>query len=170
MQSTNLVERASLYFLLPDDLGVIEIPSDILAYLETHQQKSFFSKEAGGQLFWQWTEDGYQKITSITGPRPTDKRGRNFYQPDHRQESIEIDEHYERGHYFLGDWHTHPERIAKPSPDDIKRIKELYKGAENRGEGFLLIIVGTIEIEKSITVLFCNIEAATLEPYDPTYN
>lgn len=156
----------SLWYQLPDGMGLLEFPPDILAHLRRFQQTKPWHKEAGGQLFWNNTSEGHRRVTAITGPRPTDKRTRVRYIPDHAEELREIDEYYQQGAYFLGDWHTHPQRIAQPSPIDISTIKRTYARSTNAGPGFLLVITGTAPLEHSLSVSWCNqsVKAAQLSP------
>lgn len=148
--------RSTLWYFVPGGVGWMEFPLLVLQHFERFQQKRFWDKEAGGQLFWEPTPEGHKRIAAITGPRSTDRRSRYAYKADHAQEQIEIDQKYQIGQYFMGDWHTHPERIARPSALDIQAIKQIYQTSQNPGPGFLLVIVGTDVIERSLSVSWCN--------------
>jgi len=150
------VKYGSFWYLLPDGLGEIEFPPTVLEHFDFYRQTHPKDKEAGGQLFWQYAPEGHRRVASVTGPRPTDQRSRARYKADHRQEQIEINRHYERGLYFLGDWHTHPELIATPSSSDIEAIQEIYKTSQNPGPGLLLVIVGNGLLSTGLSVVWCN--------------
>lgn len=150
------VSYNSLWYFLPDGVGEIEFLPAILEHFDRYRQQHPKDKEAGGQLFWQYAAEGHRQVASITGPRPTDQRSRVRYKADHRQEQMEIDCHYERDLYFLGDWHTHPERQAKPSDSDIEAIQEIYKTSRNPGPGLLLVIVGNGSVTDGLSVTWCN--------------
>ena len=159
----SVAREPSLWYFAPNGVGWIEIPPHVLRHFERFQQKRFQDKEAGGQLFWELTEQGHRRVVEVTGPRASDRRTRSTYKADHRQEQREIDQQYTRGRYFLGDWHTHPEGKPSPSAPDIQVIKEIYHSSENPGPGFLLVIVGTGSIRGSLSVSWCNDEVVSLE-------
>lgn len=78
-----------------------------------------------------------------TGPRATDRRSRYLYIPDRRGEQEEIDSMYSGGLHFIGDWHTHPERIPTPSASDVRSIRQAVKLSKHHLNGFVLLIAGT---------------------------
>lgn len=155
-------QKESFWYHLPN-FGEIEFPAFVLAHLNRYRQKRIWHKEAGGQLFWEYMPDGKKRIGSITGPRPSDQRTRTSYKADPNVEQREIDDHYEKCLYFLGDWHTHPERVATPSTEDRKAIKEIYESSTNPGAGFLLVVIGTRSLSESISVSWCDGKVLTLK-------
>jgi integrative and conjugative element protein (TIGR02256 family) len=44
---------------------------------------------------------------------------------------------------FIGDWHTHPERVPNPSTSDIRSIREAVTRSTHHLNGFVLLIAGT---------------------------
>lgn len=152
----------SLWYSIPE-FGDVEFTRPVLAHLKKYQQKCKWSREAGGQLFWQYASEGHKRVAVITGPRSTDKRTRTSYKADHVKEQIEIDEYYEKGYFLLGDWHTHPESIASPSSEDRKAIRDIYRSSVNPGPGFVLLIVGTRPLHESLSVSWCNDNITAVE-------
>lgn len=128
--------------LSSDDLGLhIVVSSNVRDHLHYQRQKWPFSCEAGGQLFG--TVDGLKWIISCaTGPRPTDRRGLFSYVPDINAEQLEIDAYEAKGLIFMGDWHTHYQRIPHPSPGDFMTSHNCVRRSESALPGFLLMIVG----------------------------
>lgn len=149
------IHTLSLWYSIPE-FGVVEFTPSVLAHFKKYQQKCRWNREAGGQLFWKYSPEGYRRVAAITGPRPTDKRTRTSYKADHTKEQIEIDERYEQGLFLLGDWHTHPEPIARPSCEDRQAIREIYSSSINPGPGFILVIVGTGPLHESLNISWCN--------------
>ena len=45
---------------------------------------------------------------------------------------------------YLGDWHTHPEDVPKPSPRDLASIDDIARRSMHQLPGFLLCIVGQL--------------------------
>lgn len=157
----SMPHETSFFYSLPD-FGEIEIPPFVLEHFAKHQQVRCWHKEAGGQLFWEHMANGKKRLGAITGPRPSDRRTRTSYKAAPNVEQLEIDSHYDRGLFFLGDWHTHPEPIARPSADDRKAIQEIYSSSTAPGPGFLLVVVGTRPLEESLSVSWCNHNSSTI--------
>lgn len=78
-----------------------------------------------------------------TGPRATDQRSRYGYIPDRRVEQEEIDAMHSHGLHFVGDWHTHPERIPHPSASDITSIRRAVVQSKHHLNGFVMLVAGT---------------------------
>ena len=129
LPSVQSVSVISIWYRDPfsnSDKSLIEFTPSVLEHLARYRQLSCFAKEAGGQIFWKCSEDGHRQVVTATGPRKSDRRGRYNYMPDHRTEQIEIDTQFKNGQFYLGDWHTHPQPIAKPSGADHRRSKVLH--------------------------------------------
>lgn len=106
-----------------------------------HRQLRFWQREAGGQLFGRL--DGARiQIVEATGPRKTDRRTRTSYVPDRRAEQHEIDDRFDRGLHFIGDWHSHPEKVPLPSDRDVASLDETVRKSSHAMRGFVLVIVG----------------------------
>ncbi len=124
---------------------------DVLSHFRKHRQTRFFHREAGGQLFA--ILDGASIVViEATGPRKSDYRTRRSYVPDRKAEKEEIAEQQRRGHFFVGDWHTHPEVIAKPSPTDLSSIRDCFRQSVHDLNGFVLVVVGTEELPRCLFV------------------
>jgi len=67
---------------------------------------------------------------------------RTHYTPDRQAERKEIRERFALGLHYVGDWHTHPERMATPSPIDRFTISDCSRRSTHKLAGFLLIVVG----------------------------
>lgn len=144
-----LMDEVSFKF---DDLDVV-FGVRALDTMMSYRQKNFFSKEAGGQLFGNRHRKNWL-IDVATGPRRGDKRGRFHFWPDRRAEQAEIDLLYREGLEFLGDWHTHPEDIPRPSNSDITSIENVVRASEHSLPGILLCIVGRLDPPDGFWVSF----------------
>lgn len=129
---------------------IIEQP--VLQHFKRHQQKRWYQKEAGGQLFARFEGDRVV-VADLTGPRKSDRRTRFSYEADRSDERREIEERYDLGQHYVGDWHTHPERLPQPSGLDIKSIGECVRKSGHALNAFLLIVVGTGELPGALCVL-----------------
>ena len=144
----------ALAYSLPDDLGTVLIMPEVLAHFETHKQRRWISREAGGQLFARFDGARMVCIVEATGPRRTDKRSLFGYRPDRLAEKVEITQRYARDLHFVGDWHTHHQKYPEPSSTDEKNIGELVRLSSHGLSGFMLIVVGQEQFPKGLHVSF----------------
>jgi len=89
-------------------------------------------------------------IEEATGPRLTDRRSRNSYQPDTRSEQREIVDRHRKGLHFVGDWHTHPVPRPSPSDMDLASIADCVKRSTHDLGGFILLIIGTASFPEGL--------------------
>ena len=122
---------------------VIHFEAPVLEHFAHHRQLRFWHREAGGQLFARI--DGQRIfVCEATGPRPTDRRGRTFYEPDLQIEQAEIDTIFARRLHYIGDWHSHPERCPSPSGRDDLTMASRVSLSRHRLGGFIFVIVGQL--------------------------
>lgn len=131
----------------------VEFAPDALATLAAHRQKGFFSRETGGQMFARLTP-GKWVIEVVTGPRRGDRRGRFHFWPDRKAEQEEINAFFKKGLDFVGDWHTHPEDLPRPSWSDLKSVENVVRESTHELPGMLMCIVGRAEPPQCIWLSF----------------
>lgn len=140
---------------------------DVLDLFKSHKQLSIRDLEAGGQLFAYFGDNRNVLISKATGLRPGDKRGRFLFWPNRRRERKEIKDLFAQGYHYVGDWHTHPQRIPTPSEQDIKSAFECYEKSQHNLKHFIMVIVGTdnfpngisVSIHNSETIIPCTLES-----------
>jgi len=131
--------------------------SDVLRHFLKRQQKRRDALEAGGQLFARFSLP--QIIIELaTGPRRSDFRTRTQYIPDRSAEQLEIDHWHRKGLHYVGEWHTHPENIPRPSGRDSQSIRESFLKSKHSLLGFLLVIVGTANFPVGLYISISNAE------------
>lgn len=139
----------------------------VLQHFEKHQQRKWWHREAGGQLFVRF-ELPRIIVEEATGPRRSDWRTRYSYRPNRVAEQREITDRHVRGLHFIGDWHTHPEDVPSPSGDDADSMKESVAKSRHALNGFVLTIVGREGFPRGLFVsLFSNAAGLTLRPQKP---
>ena len=129
----------------------VQFSPEVLEVFDAHRQKGWFSREAGGQLFAK-IERNVWRVVAATGPRSMDRRGRFHFWPDRRSEQREIEEHFATGLVYVGDWHTHPEKVPTPSHDDILSIENVVRESTFYTSGLLLCIVGLAQFPRGLYV------------------
>ncbi|MHC2676957.1 integrative and conjugative element protein (TIGR02256 family) [Bradyrhizobium diazoefficiens] len=116
-----------------------------------NRQLRFWQREAGGQLFGRFHGSRIE-VVEATGPRRTDRRTRTSYIPDRRAEQREIDDRFGRGLHFVGDWHTHPERIPSPSHPDVSSLDDTVRRSLHAMLAFVLVVVGQLPAPEGLHV------------------
>lgn len=119
----------------------IVFTGEVLAHFHRNRQRRCLSCEAGGQLFARFTADTII-VEVATGPYREDKRFRLLFTPDRSREQKDIDEHYARRLHFLGNWHTHPQKVPSPSGTDLKNTRQRFIESDHALKSFLMVIVG----------------------------
>jgi len=127
------------------------LETQVLEHFHVYQQRRWYQKESGGQLFAQ-IEGDVIRVAEATGPRKTDKRSRFSYVADRRTERQEIRDRYVQELHYVGDWHTHPERTPKPSSLDVESIRECVRRSTHRLNAFVLVVVGNAEFPEGLHV------------------
>lgn len=123
----------------------------VVAHFARHRQRHLLQREAGGQLFARLDGDAVT-VEVATGPRRTDRRHRYSYRPDRAAEQAEIDRLFDSGLHYVGDWHTHPERLPHASAKDVATILDLAARSHHSLSGLLLVIVGTAPLPAGLFV------------------
>lgn len=120
----------------------IIISDSVISILERYKQLKKTDKEAGGIIIGQIKEDEIY-VMKISTPNLFDRSSRYRFECDKDAAQIIIDyEFYNSGgkSIYLGEWHTHPERIPTPSSVDKKMIERQYK-KNILNEPFLLLLI-----------------------------
>ncbi|MFT3940334.1 Mov34/MPN/PAD-1 family protein [Rhodopseudomonas sp.] len=145
----------------------LQICPDAIATFTKHRQRCFFSRESGGQLFARVRGNNWE-IVAATGPKTRDSRSRFGFRPHRPSEQEEIFEYHRLGYDYVGDWHTHPQDVPHPSPDDLESIRNLVRESIHHLPGFLLMIVGRDRFPKGLWCSFHSLDGSfvsgTVEP------
>lgn len=142
------------FVVVPGGPSII-LTEHALLTMNRFRQISPQDTEAGGQLFA--ILDGIDTvIVEATLPKWLDKRSRYGFRPNRWLQQREIQDRYTKGQHFVGDWHTHPEPIPKPSKEDIRNITECFRSSHHDLHAFVTIIVGTAPIPQGFYVALFN--------------
>jgi integrative and conjugative element protein (TIGR02256 family) len=106
--------------------------------------------EMGGIILGQVSESGDQLlICRATIPSTADKRGRTHFRRNKKsaQKIIEYEFHNsEQKNTYLGEWHTHPSKVAIPSSQDLDMIKGQFKENDMKVDFIIMVIVAQEEL------------------------
>lgn len=139
-------------FFLPDKSGYVIFEPTVLGHMYAHVQRRFYQKEAGGQIFSETPHDSAVVVKGISGPNSRDKRQRHGYVPDAAQATADRLLQLQQGRYPVGLWHTHPEAYPEPSGLDQLTTREWLSDFQGSMHGFLLVILGNVEVPPNMTV------------------
>lgn len=131
---------------------LIELTDQVIVHLERHRQTRWWHCEAGGLLFASIVGKTI-KVEVATGPRPTDRRTPLSYWPDRLAEQAEIDDHFERGLHYVGDWHSHPQKFPRPSARDERTMQSRVKLSAHQLNGILFAIIGQAPLPQGLTLM-----------------
>jgi integrative and conjugative element protein (TIGR02256 family) len=125
---------------------------NVLSHFSQHRQHRFWHAEAGGQLFA--TFKGHIiSIDAVTGPKITDYRTRYSYAACRRDAQADIDALHRLGFHYVGEWHTHPQRIPNPSWRDKITMASRVRRSRHDMRGLIFVIVGSASFPKGLKVM-----------------
>lgn len=128
----------------------MKITKNALDIFSKYIQDNCFKREAGGILLGRMIVDTEDIVIDlVTEPQKNDIRKRRFFRRNNEhQQIIDREWHKSKGTCnYLGEWHTHPEKVPIPSSVDLENwIKQLHV-ANYEGSGLFFIIVGIKETE-----------------------
>jgi len=123
-------------------LASLNFSSEALNTLYSYRQIGKMS-EAGGLLFTEQVDSDVIEITCITSPLKLDFRTRFGFNPNKKTAQKAINKHFDDGFHYIGDWHSHPQDKAIPSPKDIKTIKDIFNKSKHHLNYLVMIVLSS---------------------------
>ncbi len=133
-----------IFAVLQESSQRVVIAPQVINHMAKHRQLSWYSREAGGQLFG-LIEASEVVISAATGPYRGDQRARSSYRSNVKAAQLAINQHTNKGLFYLGEWHTHPEAHPKASTADLDAMRRLRNASEIRSSALLMLIQGQAE-------------------------
>lgn len=132
-----------------DAQGKFAIGAIPLERMLEHRQENLRQPEAGGVLVGRHLlNDRDIVVDGVTVPQIGDRRKRFsfFRSPQKHQAALDLAWQVSEGtQTYLGEWHTHPEAVPKPSPTDLKDWRRKLR-QDTYTDVLLFVIVGTTEL------------------------
>lgn len=141
----------ALVAVLPKCSQRVVIVERALEHMARYRQMSWYSREAGGQLFGTVTADKVVVLTAM-GPYRGDQRWRTSYRSNPAAAQRAIDQQAREGHLYLGEWHTHPEDHPMASGADFEAMAKLLRASRTRLANLLMVIQGRALGERGLAV------------------
>lgn len=135
----------------------IHITESVMKILESFIQDTRKKNESGGILLGQVKENNIY-IQKITTPNKFDRSSRFGFIRDKDAAQIILDYEFmnsENTITYLGEWHTHPEKIPTPSTQDLKMIQGQF-GLGKLNVPFAILIIQGVE-QKFVSMFSENV-------------
>jgi integrative and conjugative element protein (TIGR02256 family) len=102
------------------------------------------AKETGGILVGLYTEAlNCAMVTAISDAPPDSRIGRHWFDRGVAGLQRWLNKlWFKKRHYYLGEWHLHPNGLPNPSQTDIDQMKAIATSSEYRCPEPILLIVG----------------------------
>jgi integrative and conjugative element protein (TIGR02256 family) len=117
------------------------LPEELRKALET-EAKEHSPRETGGMLIGYATDGAIVVTRSIDGG-PNSVRKRDRFEPDGEWQQVELERIYRasgRIETFLGDWHSHPRGLGRPSRRDRATARAVARSRSSRAPNPLTLI------------------------------
>ena len=122
-------------------------PAAMQTLLEFRQAKG--ANEAGGILIGREYASGSIVIEEASAPSLSDKAGPTWFDRSQSAAQQIVDERWQRSNgelIYIGEWHSHPEDVPRPSSRDRKMINNMLCETSMEIDFLILIIVGRTAI------------------------
>lgn len=123
----------------------IVLSENVVNRISHYKQNEPTAHEAGGILLGKVFDDTIY-IDAISEPSSEDESGRNYFyrNVEKAQNIVEYAWRESNGErIYLGEWHTHPEKVPKPSIDDKKLIANMLEHSKMEIDFLIMVIAGT---------------------------
>lgn len=142
----------------PDRRRLVVLSPEVIAILQKYRQRFFWQTEAGGILLGR-RRSSHIEVMQATQPTARDRRLPFLFARDSFGHAQAASEAWALGGGtvdYVGEWHTHPQRVPMPSCTDRS---EWHKLAVTRPNApFVAVVVGT----KQLHVELVNVQRQEL--------
>ena len=140
-------------FIAPDESLAVDIAPAALAGI--FKACSATGKlETGGVLLGRYSDFGDRvRVLEGTGPPSDSQRSAFAFVRGVAGLTKRFRRAWDRGIYYVGEWHLHPSAAPDPSPMDIRQISEVSRDPDYRCPHPVLVVIGgNPQVEWSVAV------------------
>lgn len=131
-----------LTFESTDNKFLVKIDTEIINIIEKECIKSE-NKETGGILIGSYSENGtVATIKSVTGPTEDSKLDKFRFKRGVNGLIEILNNKWNLGEYYIGEWHFHPNSSSKPSSVDNEQMNKLLRDNLLKCREPILFIMG----------------------------
>lgn len=123
--------------------GIIELTHSVVELLASFRQTRWLEAERGGLLFANPDHDDRVVVDVASPPHPNDRATRNSLALNHDRCIAEILRANQDGRWFVGYWHTHPEKHPRISSVDRASFERNLRAGGHQLSALLAVLVGT---------------------------
>ncbi|MEJ7569163.1 MAG: Mov34/MPN/PAD-1 family protein [Gaiellaceae bacterium] len=139
------------------------------------EASDFAPQETGGMLVG-YLADGAAVVTALIGAGQGAVRGLGLFEPDGTWQQAELARLYQASAWvetYLGDWHSHPSGLARPSGQDKSTARRIARYKEARIKHPITVIVASTRAEQWLIAGFAfqglwGFRPLEIKAYDPT--
>lgn len=140
----------------------VSVTAQALSVIRSHAVNSK-DRETGGILLGRYEADGNLAVVMTATERPKDSiSGRTWFQRGVRGLKELLRERWQRGEYYLGEWHSHPGGSPNPSGNDVREMRAIAKDVSYRCPKPIMVIAGR-SASGVVTVSLSVFESERLE-------
>ena len=135
----------------PDRKRLIVLAPQALKVFWKHRQRFFWQAEAGGVLLGK-RRGKHIEVVLASEPMPADRREQFFFERNVEGHLPFAKAAWRAGHFavdYVGEWHTHPQRLPLPSSIDRAEWRKLA-AARPPTSPLLTIVVGTAALHAEL--------------------
>lgn len=138
------VNRA-VKFILPNG-NVVDLLPEALSTMAVWKQRDLSTPESCGFILgYMNSETKNVTLSSITLPQHNSACSHFFCKLKTLLHSRQLKENEQKKNYYMGTWHTHPQRVPNPSPTDWRDWRETIEKDTTGCEFAFFIIIGLDE-------------------------
>lgn len=145
------MKTSTLVYQLPGARWRLQFGENVLRTLRSHVQRNSSSRESVGQLYSRDLTSDCIVVEQATVLTPTWAAWARV-QFDPKRAATEREEKFKNGLHCLGLWHTHPEPLPNPSPEDKALARDHALSAKGQLTGLVFAIVGTRSMPAGLRV------------------
>jgi proteasome lid subunit RPN8/RPN11 len=139
-------------FFCPSFRRYVLLTASALDHMYARTQRRFWQSEAGGEIYTPDPDSHGLIITAATGPNPSDRRGRHYFNPDAVAATQDRERLFCLGLHAVGLWHTHPEASPTPSRLDHSTTEEYLEAFRGERDYYLMVILGNHRSPPNVAV------------------
>ena len=125
---------------------VADVLTPVLDEIRKWIQNEEYKPESGGYIIgYQHNKTGNISLESVSHPYRMDVRSRTRFDIRDPRHQVFLKKARRHKSYYMGVWHTHPERTPEPSDIDLTDWKETMRLDQTGGKYVFFIIAGTEE-------------------------
>lgn len=143
----------SLIYKLPNKSSLV-FSNEVLEHFKSQKQR-LFQNERGGILFARF-DDSVTRVCLAQGPFKSDLMKAFQFRANKKRAQKDIDNKFEQGLHYIGEWHTHPQKTPLPSSDDKAAIVDCFNKSTHELENLILVIVGQNDFPQGLWVGVSN--------------